>query len=259
MNDEDIFKAFQSNLKAYENAPGHLFQSATQASYETWSDGPFGRTGDEVNKTISYYDKGPVLGLMLDFSIRHETNNKKSLDDVMRLLYNKYYQDLKRGFTEKEFRDECEKMAGTPLAEVFDYASTVKPPNYPKYFAYAGLAIDTMLKAFPGAYSGIHAREKNDSLIITEVEWNSPAWDKDVHSKTTIVAVDGKKINLDEYNKIMQSKKIGNTITLLLSKGNKQREVSITLGQKMEKSFTITKMENPDALQKDIYRSWMGE
>ena len=65
----------------------------------------------------------------------------------MRLLYTKYYKGLKRGFTEQEFKDACEKVAGISLQEVFEYASTVKPPNYPKYFAWAGLTIDTMPKA----------------------------------------------------------------------------------------------------------------
>ncbi len=38
-----------------------------------------------------------------DLSIRHETKNKKSLDDVMRYLYNHYYRELGRGYTEGEF------------------------------------------------------------------------------------------------------------------------------------------------------------
>ncbi|MDB5146285.1 MAG: hypothetical protein JWQ57_305, partial [Mucilaginibacter sp.] len=97
MTNEDMFGDFQNNLRNYENQPGHLYQSATQASYNTWDDGPNGRQGDDFNKTISYYDKGPILGLMLDFSIRHATQNKKTLDDVMRLLYYKYYKKLNRG------------------------------------------------------------------------------------------------------------------------------------------------------------------
>ena len=47
---------------------------------------------------ISYYDKGSALGALLDIAIRHETNNKRSLDDVMRTLYNTYYKQKKRGF-----------------------------------------------------------------------------------------------------------------------------------------------------------------
>jgi predicted metalloprotease with PDZ domain len=148
MTAAEMLEAIRSNIVAYENKPGHLYQSATQASYETWSDGPFGRTGDKVNKTISYYDKGPVLGLLLDVAIRHATRNKKSLDDVMRTLYRDYYQTKKRGFTDSEFQQVCEQTAGCSLQEVFTYASTVQPIDYPKYFSYAGLHIDTATSRF---------------------------------------------------------------------------------------------------------------
>jgi predicted metalloprotease with PDZ domain len=140
--EENILNAFRSNIMAYETKPGRLYQSLQQASYETWSDGPFGRTGDKDNKTISYYDKGPAVGLLFDFAIRHKTNNKKSLDDVMRTLYRKYYQKKKRGFTEEELRKVCEQTAGGSLAELFDYIYTTKEPDYNKYLGYAGLAID---------------------------------------------------------------------------------------------------------------------
>jgi predicted metalloprotease with PDZ domain len=256
-NDEDVLKAFAVNIANYENKPGHLFQSATQASYETWSDGPFGRTGDEVNKTISYYDKGPVLGLLLDFKIRHETKNKQSLDDVMRFLYKKYYQTKKRGFTEVEFQTECEKIAGTSLTEVFEYASTVKEIDYPKYFAYAGLTIDTSTKELPGAYFGATAREKDSSVTVREIEWNSPAWNAGLRTKDKILAIDGNKATLLLLNNSIKTKKIGDTIKLLIAKGNNEQELTVKLGTKREKIFSITPVPNPDVLQSAIYTSWM--
>ncbi len=257
--DEDLLKAFQSDLVAYENKPGHLFQSATQASYDTWSDGPYGRTGDEVNKTISYYNKGPVLGLMLDFKIRHETNNKRSLDDVMRLLYKEYYQTKKRGFTEREFQAACEQIAGTSLAELFEYASTVKEPDYPKYFNYAGLGIDTVVKELPGAYSGIIVREKDSNLVIREADWNSPAWNKGLRSKDKILEIEGSKAGLELWNNIMKTKRSGDTLKLLVAKGDNRQDVIIELGTKSEKSFAITPIAIPDALQSAIYKSWRGD
>lgn len=256
-DDEDVLKAFQANIANYENKPGHLFQSATQASYETWSDGPFGRTGDEMNKTISYYDKGPVLGLLLDFKIRHETKNKQSLDDVMRLLYKKYYQTKKRGFTEAEFQSECEKISGTSLAEVFGYASTVKEVNYPKYFAYAGLTIDTATKELPGAYFGATFRQKDSSVTLREIEWDSPAWNAGLRPKDKILTVEGSKASLLLLNNDIKTKNNGDTIKLLIEKGNNEQELTIRLGTKREKSFSITPIANPDALQSAIYISWM--
>jgi predicted metalloprotease with PDZ domain len=100
--------------------------------------GPFGRTGDEVNKTISYYDKGPAVGLLFDFKIRQVTNNKKSLDDVMRFLYKEYYQKKKRGFTEEELKNAFESVAGVSLGNEFEYITSTKELDYPTYFRYAG-------------------------------------------------------------------------------------------------------------------------
>lgn len=133
---------FNANLNAVENNPGRHFQSLQQASYSTWSDGPFGTQGREPGKSISYYDKGPLVGMLLDFEIRNATQNKASLDDVMRLLYRKYYKDLGRGFTEAELQAACEQVAGISLASLFEYVYTAKPLAYATYLAYAGLQVE---------------------------------------------------------------------------------------------------------------------
>ncbi|NTS40244.1 M61 family metallopeptidase [Flavisolibacter sp. BT320] len=137
-----FFANFNANLTAVENNPGRHHQSLQQASYSTWSDGPFGTQGREPGKSISYYDKGPLVGMLLDFEIRNATQNRASLDDVMRLLYRKYYQDRGRGFTEAELQATCEQVAGKPLATVFDYVYTTRPLDYATYLAYAGLQVE---------------------------------------------------------------------------------------------------------------------
>ena len=259
MTPEDMFGDLQQNLKNYENKPGHLYQSATQASYYTWGDGPNGRVNDDFNKTISYYDKGPILGLMLDFNIRHVTGNKKTLDDVMRLLYYKYYKKLNRGFTEQEFRDECEKMAGTKLPELFEYASTVTPPNYPKYFAYGGLNIDTTTTMVSTVWDGLNVRQQKDTLRITTVDYQSPAWKMGIRGRTKILTVNGAPATRDLLYNTYEADKAGDTITLGLEKDGVKKDVTVTLAKKFEKSFKITPMAKPDALQAAIYNSWVGK
>lgn len=136
-----LLSFFDGNLNAFENDPGRIYQSLQQASYCTWSDGPFGTMGDGPDKSISYYDKGPLVGLLLDFEIRNATQNKYSLDDVMRLLYRKYYKEEHRGFTEAELQSACEQVAGISLTGFFEYIYTTKEIDYSKYLAFAGLKI----------------------------------------------------------------------------------------------------------------------
>lgn len=144
-SDTDLYKNIQNNILAYETKTGKLHQSLAQASEETWSDGPF---GNDKSKTISYYDKGAVVALMLDFAIRHYTRNKQSLDDVMRKLYNEFYKQRNRGFTEAELKKVCEETAGVKLDEIFSYVYTTHNLDYKKYFNYGGLTIDDANRSF---------------------------------------------------------------------------------------------------------------
>jgi predicted metalloprotease with PDZ domain len=98
MTPEQYYKTLTDNIAAYENNSGHLFQSAAESSIDTWH-----RGDDSANTTISYYNKGKAIGVLLDFKIRSETNNQKSLDDVLRILYKEFFQEKKRGSRMKSF------------------------------------------------------------------------------------------------------------------------------------------------------------
>lgn len=141
INDDELFSSFEDNINAFENDPGRLYQSLSQASFNTWSDGPFGNKQGDQDRSISYYDKGPIIGLILDFAIRNATDNNRSLDDVMRYLYWHYYKTLHRGFTDAEFQDACELTSGTSLSREFEYVYTTKELDYSLYLAYAGLKL----------------------------------------------------------------------------------------------------------------------
>ncbi len=141
MSDDELLASIADNINTIENDPGRQYQSLSQSSYETWDDGPFGNKPGSTDKSISYYEKGPIIGMLLDFSIRNATDNKKSLDDVMRFLYRQYYKKLNRGFTDAEFQEACEDIAGISLSSEFEYVNTIKEIDYKKYLTLAGLNI----------------------------------------------------------------------------------------------------------------------
>lgn len=257
ITDSDLYEGIRSRLLGYENKPGRFYQSATQASYNTWSDGPFGRADDEVNKTISVYDKGCILGLMLDFNIRHVTANKKSLDHVMQILYKEFYQKKKRGFTENEFQTVCEQVAGVKLTELFGYASTVAPIDYKKYFAYGGLDIDTEPKQVEGAWLGLATRLEKDSIVVTDVEFESPAWNAGIRKKMRILKVDGADAKTYTLAPIMPNQPEGKAIRLQYLDKGQTKEVTVEPGKKVEPDYKISPLNNPTVLQQQILKSWL--
>jgi predicted metalloprotease with PDZ domain len=258
MTRDQYFDRVQKNIQHYEDSPGHLVQSAAEASFDTWLKG-MNRGELFSNTTISYYDKGAALGLLLDLKIRNETGNRRSLDDVMRALYRKYYKERKRGFTDEEFREECDSAAGTPLSEVFEYANTVKDIDYRKYFAYGGLDIDVAPVAQPGAFLGADTQFQDGSLVISSVEWDSPAQHGGLMAQDQILALDGTRVNAKSMDEMLKSKKAGEKIRVLVSRRGAVREIEVVLGQKMEKSFKVKPMSSPSVVQAAILEDWLKE
>ena len=256
---EEFFEQVRRFISSYENRPGHLFQSAAESSFDTWMKF-FDRNENASNTTISYYDKGAALGLLLDLKIRHETNNKKSLDNVMRTLYEKFYKEKKLGFTDREFREECEDAAGCALPKIFDdYVATVKEFDYPKYFAYAGLEIDVKPEEQPGVFFGAAAREQDGNLIISSVEWDSPAQQGGLSAQDEILALDGIRATPRTLDRCLDAKKPGDRVRVLISRRGMIQEKEVLLAEKKERSFRIRPMSAPDPLQAAILSDWLRD
>lgn len=134
-------KYITESIKRYENIEGSKHMSLSRSSFDIWLNF-FNRESNAQQTTISYYNKGPIIGFLLDLEIRNNTKNQKSLDDVMRYLYNEYYEKKQRGFTEAEFWQTAEQIAGKSLVEIRSYVETVNEIDYQKYLKYAGLQID---------------------------------------------------------------------------------------------------------------------
>lgn len=255
---DDVLRQLESSIADYENIPGRLFQSAAASSFDTWLQS-FLRTGNAANTTISYYDKGAALGLLLDLAIRNASKNARSLDDVMRTLYRGFLRDRRRGFTDKEFRRACEEAAGVSLAEVFDYASSVKAIDYPKYLAYAGLGIDVEPRIVPGAWLGTTTRDEDGRLIVTGIEWDSPASKAGLSLEDEVIAVDGTRVNARTLTDFLRVRKPGDAVRVLASRRSAVREFSVVLGAETRRTFALTPLPDPTPLQAAILRDWLRE
>ncbi|HEY1493293.1 MAG TPA: PDZ domain-containing protein [Candidatus Solibacter sp.] len=234
-------------MARFANAPGHLYQSATEASFNTWGNSG---VGTDRNTTISYYDNGAMLGAMLDLAIRRESHDRQSLDDVMRVLYRTYYREKQRGFTDAEFRQACETAAGASLNEIFEYASAPMEMDYAKYFAYAGLAVEATASEGKGAYAGIHAQAREGGLAVVDVE--GPAR-QGLRAGDMIVEVEGAKATVKALHESITGKQAGDKLHLKTARG----EVELELAIAPKWTFAIRPVGSPAALQSEILDGWL--
>jgi predicted metalloprotease with PDZ domain len=115
---KDFLARLSGNIGRLQASPGRLKQTLEQASLDVWTSSFSGLGGD--NKTVSYYVKGPVVAFLLDAKVRQETKGARSLDDVMRLAYERY--SGAKGFTSEKFRKTAEDVTGIDLEAWFKKA-----------------------------------------------------------------------------------------------------------------------------------------
>ena len=253
---EEFLDNLRRDIAACENNTGRLFQSATQSSWNTWSQGPFGGRGrGGISKSISYYSKGAALGMLLDLKIRHETKNRRSLDTVMQTLYQKYYRQLRRGWTDEEFRSVCEEVAGVSLQEISDYASTTMEIDYDKYLRYAGLEFEKPTQ-LAEPYLGAIVENVDGKMIISATEPDSPARKTNLSANDEIRELNGAPVDAASLHAAIALRKPGDKIALAINRSGRYLQVEIVLGHKMQRSYKILPISNPDALQSAILLDW---
>jgi len=126
-----------------QSRPARLWQSVEESSLDAWFEKyDFYNTPDH---SISYYNKGQLLGVLLDLAIRDATDNRKSLDDVLRRLNTQYALQGKFYDDSAGVRGAVEEVSGKDFADFFArYISGVEELPYDKFLSLAGLETKTV-------------------------------------------------------------------------------------------------------------------
>ncbi len=108
---EEYLQALAATIESVQATPGRLVQPVNRASFDAWI--KFYRPDENsANTSISYYTKGSVLAFLLDAKIRRGTGGARSLDDLMRLAYQRYSGP--QGYTPEDFKVLVEEIMGSP-------------------------------------------------------------------------------------------------------------------------------------------------
>jgi predicted metalloprotease with PDZ domain len=132
---DDFARRMGDAIGNHRGNDARLEVSPERSSWTAW-DSP------EVNDsyTISYYLQGQLLGFLLDLAIRDSTDNAKSLDDVMRYLFDHYGGE--RGFTSDELRAAIRTAAGPDFKDFWRrYVSGTTEIPWDDYVKTAGWSV----------------------------------------------------------------------------------------------------------------------
>ncbi len=248
-SEEDLLGNLSTNLSNVLNTPGNYVQSATASSWDAWIK-YYRPDENSANTSISYYSKGGLLGSALNAIIISETKAEKSLDDVLRLLYKKYYQELNRGYTDEEFQQACEQVAGKSLEEFFArFVSGTETPDYKAI--YAGVGIELVEKQEKGAYLGI--AERGGSIF--RISSMGSAYHSGLNVGDRIISIDGK--SGASFANATNGKNVGDEIEVKIERSGIPMTFRVKLGADPRKTYTMEKKKGISGTLEKAYKKFV--
>ena len=107
-----------NNWNAVLRGPGRQKQSLADSSFDAWTK-YYQADENTPNAVVSYYGKGALLALGLDLQIRTFSNNQKSLDDLMRLIWQRHGVTL-AGIAEDGLDDLIKELLGNGFSKIWN-------------------------------------------------------------------------------------------------------------------------------------------
>lgn len=204
---------------------GRFNQSIAESSFEAWT--KFYKQDESAPNTIvSYYAKGALLALCLDLSIRKNSNNGKSLDDIMRYLWINYGKKS-IGLKEGEIESICSEISGVNLNEFFDkYLYGVEELPLEKLLSEFAITFNLRATTSVDDKGGKPNNKKNQVAIgarfaannlgakITQVFSNESAEIAGLSAGDIIIAINNLQVSKTNIDKTIESYNVGDELTI---------------------------------------------
>jgi predicted metalloprotease with PDZ domain len=254
----EYLQALSSTIESVQTTPGRLVQPVNRASFDAWI--KFYRPDESsANTSISYYTKGTVLAFLLDAKIRHGTGAARSLDDLMRLAYERYSGP--RGYTPEDFKVLVEEVIGSPHGVREWFASAVESAaelGYGEALDWFGLQFRETAEP-PRASLGVTTRNDNGRLIITDVVRDGPAFAAGFKSDDEILALGEIRIRATQLESRLASYQPGTSVSVLVARRDALLRLNVTLGSETRRRRVLETRPDITTEQQTRLSSWLPQ
>ncbi len=179
-----------------------------------------------------YYSKGSLAGMLLDIIVRDATDNRASLDNVMRTLYNDTYK-RGRGFTDADWWTIVSKTVGGKSFDDFRrrYVEGREAMPYAAVFALAGLTVTEDSVRAPRA--GVQTIQDSAGVRVIDVAPGSSAGEAGVLAGDYLISVGDVSVADPGFGAVFRPKYSrsaeGAPITIKVKRGGTQLDLPAKL------------------------------
>ena len=252
-------RRFEQELAAgigeLEKRPAHLTQSAEESSLDAWLEGDAYYRRPE--RSISYYNKGELLGVTLDLAVREASHGQASLREVFQWM-NQNYARKARFFSDSDgVLEAAEAVSHADLRWFFTkYISGTEEIPWNDFFRTVGLHLIEETNA--AADAGFAASRNFDGPItVSAVTAGSDAERAGLQFGDAILKING-KMAAQQFSVEMAGLKPGDNIVLKVrGRSGGDRELRWEVGSREEVSFELKDAEKITPEQRARRTAWL--
>lgn len=255
---KEYLEQLSNQVEILQTTPGRLTQTLSESSFDAWVK-LYKRDENSKNSSISYYNKGALVAFLLDVRLREESGGTKTLDDVMRLAYQRFSGDA--GFSTEDFQNVASEIAGQDLTDWFRNAiDSTDELDYQPTLRYLGLRFKSVEPDGdePAAWMGAATERRDGKLVVTEVPRGTPAFEAGLNAEDEIIATDEYRVDPEKFAERLENYRPGAALELLVARREKMMVLSVVLGDEPAKVWELE--PNPDADADAVARrnAWFG-
>jgi len=237
-----------------ENRPAHRTQSVEESSLDAWLE-KYPYYGLSV-RSISYYIKGELLGVLLDLTMREASDDRSSLRDLFRWMNSHYAKQGKFFGDSTAVREAAETISHAELAEFFrKYVSGTDQIPWDRFFARVGLHV--VQSVITSADPGFEAVQKFDQPpIIVQVEQGSEAERAGLRTGDAIVRVNGQAVGR-EFDKAIAKLGPGEELRMSVQRAGAEHNFEWRLGSRKQAVFQLRDLPGVTPQQCERRAAWL--
>jgi predicted metalloprotease with PDZ domain len=244
-----------SGIGELERRPAHLTQSAEESSLDAWLEGDMYYRRPE--RSVSYYNKGELLGITLDLAVREASHGQASLREVLQWM-NQNYAKKGRFFSDSAgVREAAEAVSHVDLGEFFaKYVAGTEEIPWNDFFRGVGLRLSEGKSTLADA-GFVASRNFDGPMTVGGVTPGSEAERARLQVGDTILEINGKTAGQDSSEE-MSRLTPGDMIEVKVrGRRGGERELKWKAGSREEISYQLTDIENITAEQRARRTAWL--
>lgn len=224
---------------------GRTKQSVADSAFDAWTK-YYRQDENAPNAIVSYYTKGSLVALALDLTIREKTRGRKSLDDIMRALWQRYGRDFyapgakQRGVTEAEVHALFDEVTGLRLGSLLRALTegTGEIGLVPLFRAF-GIKAEVQ-KPAAGAALGIKTRTEDGWVRVSQVLDGGAGQAAGVSAGDLLVALDGLRLAPGQLDKLLARYRPGDRAELHVFRRDELQVLPVTLAREPAVQYKVS-------------------